>query len=149
MKPKKIKAISTAIILVFFFAAWIPYQAEDGDPEIQSPESGRYLYVAVPGIRNYLGYGGHGILVFDMDNEHRFVKRIPTQGYLSNGVRPFTINSQETLVFANVDDLLGFEVGDLNSIIMWRVKNGGGSFQRASGDQSRGSIWNRKGYKMI
>ncbi len=40
----------------------------------------RYLYVAVPGIRDYLGYGGHGLLVFDMDNNHRFVKRIPTGG---------------------------------------------------------------------
>jgi DNA-binding beta-propeller fold protein YncE len=38
------------------------------------------LYVAVPGIRDYLGYGGHGILVFDIDNNHRFIKRIPTQG---------------------------------------------------------------------
>src|SRR5450432_54176 len=41
----------------------------------------RYLYVAVPGIRDYLGYGGHGILVFDMDNHHRFVKRITTRGF--------------------------------------------------------------------
>jgi len=40
----------------------------------------RYLYVAVPGIRDYLGYGGHGILVFDIDNGHKFVKRINTQG---------------------------------------------------------------------
>ena len=40
-----------------------------------------YLYVAVPGIRDYLGYGGHGILVFDMDNHHRFVKRIATRGF--------------------------------------------------------------------
>lgn len=41
----------------------------------------RYLYVAVPGIRDYLGFGGHGILVFDIDNNHRFVKRISTQGF--------------------------------------------------------------------
>ena len=41
----------------------------------------RYLYVAVPGIRDYLGYGGHGILVFDIDNNHRFVKRIATKGF--------------------------------------------------------------------
>src|SRR3954469_4386584 len=41
----------------------------------------RYLYVAVPGIRDYLGYGGHGILVFNMDNGHRFVKRIDTKGF--------------------------------------------------------------------
>lgn len=40
----------------------------------------RYLYVAVPGIRDYLGYGGHGILVFDINNNHRFVKRIETGG---------------------------------------------------------------------
>jgi len=37
-----------------------------------------YLYVAVPGIRNYVEYGGIGILVFDKDNGYRFVKRIPT-----------------------------------------------------------------------
>lgn len=44
----------------------------------------RYLYVAVPGIRDYLGYGGHGILVFDIDNKHRFVKRIATSGLHSD-----------------------------------------------------------------
>lgn len=50
---------------------------------IQKPPAAvkRYLYVAVPGIRDYLGYGGHGILVFDIDNHHRFVKRIPTKGF--------------------------------------------------------------------
>jgi len=41
----------------------------------------RYLYVAVPGIRDYLGYGGHGILVFDIEDHHRFVKRIATKGF--------------------------------------------------------------------
>jgi hypothetical protein len=38
----------------------------------------RYLYVAVPGIRNYVEYGGVGILVYDADAGYRFVKRIPT-----------------------------------------------------------------------
>ena len=38
----------------------------------------RYLYAAVPGIRNYLQHGGIGIVVFDMDNGYKFVKRIPT-----------------------------------------------------------------------
>ena len=37
-----------------------------------------FLYVASPGIRNYLDFGGAGILVFDMDKGHSFVKRIPT-----------------------------------------------------------------------
>lgn len=54
--------------------------------KVEAPPSGHYLYVAVPGIRNYLGYGGHGILVFDIDNNHKFVKRIKTQGLKANGV---------------------------------------------------------------
>jgi len=45
----------------------------------------RYLYVAVPGIRDYLGFGGHGVLVFDIDNNHRFVKRIKTGGLHPDG----------------------------------------------------------------
>ena len=45
----------------------------------------RYLYVAVPGVRNYLEYGGHGLLVFDIDDGHRFVKRIATAGLDENG----------------------------------------------------------------
>jgi len=40
----------------------------------------RLLYVAAPGVRNYLEYGGHGVLVFDIDAGHKFVKRIPTAG---------------------------------------------------------------------
>ena len=36
------------------------------------------LYVSVPGIRNEVGWGGVGILVYDMDKGHRLVKRIPT-----------------------------------------------------------------------
>src|SRR5688500_9246608 len=40
----------------------------------------RLLYVAAPGIRNYLEYGGHGILVFNIDDGHKFVRRIPSAG---------------------------------------------------------------------
>ena len=32
-----------------------------------SAQTKRYLYVAAPGIRNDLAWGGHGIVVFDMD----------------------------------------------------------------------------------
>ena len=51
----------------------------------QDREERRYLYAAVPGIRNYLEFGGHGLLVFDIDNGHKFVKRIPTGGVDQNG----------------------------------------------------------------
>ncbi|MDB6054433.1 MAG: hypothetical protein JWN25_1956 [Verrucomicrobiales bacterium] len=40
----------------------------------------KLLYVAEPGIRDLLEYGGHGLVVFDMDHNHRFVKRIPLAG---------------------------------------------------------------------
>ena len=38
----------------------------------------RYLYVVSPGIRNYLEFGGAGVLVFDIDDNYRFVRRIAT-----------------------------------------------------------------------
>ena len=43
-------------------------------------DEGRRLYVAAPGIRDYLEYGGHGLLVFDVDHGHKLVKRIATAG---------------------------------------------------------------------
>ncbi len=57
-------------------------------PEVlgqQDSANHHYLYVAEPGIRNYLQYGGHGLLVFDMDHEFKFVKRIATGGLDKNG----------------------------------------------------------------
>lgn len=44
--------------------------------------TGRYLYVVCPGIRDLLEFGGAGILVFDIDHEHRFVRRIVTPASL-------------------------------------------------------------------
>ena len=54
-------------------------------PAYSKLPDGRYLYVATPGIRNYLEYGGHGLLVFDIDNNYQFVKRIPTAGFTDEG----------------------------------------------------------------
>jgi DNA-binding beta-propeller fold protein YncE len=45
---------------------------------VASAKERHFLYVAEPGIRNYVEYGGIGVLVFDMDNGYKFVKRIPT-----------------------------------------------------------------------
>src|SRR3954469_10896158 len=45
-----------------------------------SSDERHFMYVAVPGIRNYLEFGGHGVLVFDIDNGHKFVRRIPAVG---------------------------------------------------------------------
>src|SRR3954467_3050543 len=40
----------------------------------------RLLYVAEPGIRNYLEYGGHGVLVYDIDHGHQLLRRIKASG---------------------------------------------------------------------
>jgi DNA-binding beta-propeller fold protein YncE len=45
----------------------------------------RYLYTAEPGIRNYTEYGGHGVIVFDIDKDYEFVKRIPFAGLAADG----------------------------------------------------------------
>lgn len=64
---------------IFIMAAgWI--QAADTGPAV-----GRFLYVAVPGIRNYLEYGGHGVLVYDIDDGHRLVRRIASAGLAADG----------------------------------------------------------------
>lgn len=41
----------------------------------------KYLYVAEPGIRNYLEYGGHGILIYDIEDNYKLLKRISTGSY--------------------------------------------------------------------
>lgn len=43
-----------------------------------------FLYVVAPGIRDYLQFGGAGVLVFDMDRNHAFVKRIDTPASLKD-----------------------------------------------------------------
>lgn len=76
-KPHILKAtLGGLMILLVTLGLTLPASAQ---------ETKRYLYVAVPGIRDYLGYGGHGILVFDMYNNHRFVKRIKTRGFHPDG----------------------------------------------------------------
>jgi DNA-binding beta-propeller fold protein YncE len=48
----------------------------------RAQQTQRFLYAALPGVGggNNLSYGGAGILVFDIDNGHKFVRRIPLQG---------------------------------------------------------------------
>lgn len=46
----------------------------------------RLLYVASPGIRNYVEWGGKGVLVYDIDDGHRLVRRIASPFDDLNGV---------------------------------------------------------------
>jgi DNA-binding beta-propeller fold protein YncE len=75
MKLKRLILLGLFTCLsILFMSAFLPFEKSKG------AAVKRYLYVATPGIRDYLGFGGHGLLVFDMDNNHRFVKRIKTSG---------------------------------------------------------------------
>ena len=81
MKVKTVGFISLfAVSILVFIPAWMPLH-RSSIAAVSPVAVKHYLYVAVPGIRDYLGYGGHGILVFDIDNNHRFVKRIATKGF--------------------------------------------------------------------
>lgn len=42
-----------------------------------APAERHLLYVATPGVRNYVQHGGTGILVYDADHGHALLRRIP------------------------------------------------------------------------
>ncbi|MDE0768738.1 MAG: hypothetical protein OSB19_10140 [Opitutaceae bacterium] len=91
--------------------------------------TGHFLYVATPGIRNYLGYGGHGLLVFDIDDNHRFVKRIATQGFKDDGV-PSNVKGvavSESLNSVFITTLKSMQRIDLGSEeVLWEIEYEGG-----------------------
>jgi DNA-binding beta-propeller fold protein YncE len=84
----KLKALIFILVLLglatLFTSAANPKEHDHSAATSPQDSIKRYLYVAVPGIRDYLGYGGHGLLVFDINNDHRFVKRIETKGLHSD-----------------------------------------------------------------
>jgi len=81
--PLNMRLLST--FLTFVIAIQLAFNANGQNAAKRSASVRHYLYVAVPGIRDYLGYGGHGVLVFDIDNNHRLVKRIKTAGMHPDG----------------------------------------------------------------
>jgi DNA-binding beta-propeller fold protein YncE len=58
-------------------------------PHPHAQQVQRFIYAALPGVGggNNMNYGGAGILVFDIDHAHKFVKRIPLQGVVPDGAR--------------------------------------------------------------
>ena len=73
------------IFVVAFLGAWTSNSNQQGESATIPAKTKRYLYVAVPGIRNYLEYGGHGILVYDINDGYKLIKRIPTGGLKADG----------------------------------------------------------------
>ena len=89
----------------------------------------RFLYVAEPGIRDYLEYGGHGILVFDIDNGHKFVKRLPSAGLNQKGV-PLNVKGiaanagTARLYVTTTQTLMSFDL--VTSKLLWEKPYDGG-----------------------
>jgi DNA-binding beta-propeller fold protein YncE len=96
---------------------------------VSNKATGHYLYVATPGIRNYLGYGGKGLLVFDIDNNHKFVKRITTKGFKKNG-EPSNVKGIAVSVALNsvyISTLEALQRIDLTTEeLLWEVPYEGG-----------------------
>lgn len=80
IRHKVSKALSVALLMLLGRTIGGLPTAAAAD---ESPK--RLLYVATPGIRDDLRYGGHGLLVFDIDRGHSFVKRIPLAGLRPDG----------------------------------------------------------------
>lgn len=68
-----------------------------------------YMGLRDPNLGNGQGLNDFGIA--DASTDKIVGKVTPTQ----SGVRPFTINSKETLVYMSVTDFLGFQIGDLTT----------------------------------
>lgn len=89
----------------------------------------RLLYVAVPGIRNYLEFGGHGVLVFDIDNGYKLVRRIPAAGLNEQG-KPDNVKgicacaTTRRLYVSTLTMLTCFDL--LTDKILWEKKYEGG-----------------------
>ena len=110
------------------------WDTPDGKPAPKTtkavPGPKRYLYVVTPGVRNYLGYGGHGIHVFDIDNGHKPVKFIPGQGGLRKDGKPSNVKGVDVSLFTNclyVSTLEAIQCIDLTTekMVWERVYDGG------------------------
>lgn len=69
----KLMRFATSVLLLLALLLATPARPLQG-----AQDESALLYVASPGVRNYVEHGGVGILVFDIAAGHRFVKRIPT-----------------------------------------------------------------------
>lgn len=93
---------------------WNVVACEDGEiiTTIQVHSRAHNTIYGPSGKRAYMADIGSPWLHVADTSRHAVALKV---GPFSGGIRPFTINSQETRVFATVNDLLGFEVGDLVS----------------------------------
>jgi DNA-binding beta-propeller fold protein YncE len=131
MKPQFKVPLMVLVIACWVFAGWKMVQADRQSDAAEGfgQKARRLLYVAVPGVRNYLEYGGHGILVYDIEDGHRLLKRIPTQGLKDDGT-PSNVKGVSVSVATNciyVSTLEALQCVDLESEkLLWEKRYDGG-----------------------
>ena len=117
---------SSAMVLILAFWALLKTASAQ---EVQAAKERHFLYVATPGVRNYLEYGGHGLLVFDIDDGHRFIKRIPTGGFDASG-KPLNVKGvcahaeSGRIYISTIQHLLCLDL--VSEKLLWEPKYDGG-----------------------
>jgi DNA-binding beta-propeller fold protein YncE len=101
----------------------------DPAPAASAPAAAHLLYVAAPGVRNYVEYGGTGVLVFDAGDGHRFVKRIPTldvpAGKRPENVKGVALSASLGLLFVTTPQRM-FAVDIATERVAWNREYEGG-----------------------
>jgi DNA-binding beta-propeller fold protein YncE len=95
-------------------AAWHVVNAASGDviTRIQTKSGSHNTICSTDGRAVYLA-GLNSKFVFVADAPTNTIAR--TVGPFDSVIRPFTVNGSNTLVFVNINGLLGFEIGNLRS----------------------------------
>lgn len=130
-------------------ALLLPFHAQARQTQTQNqtqnqtqtePPVRRLLHVAVPGIRDYLEFGGHGLLVFDIDDGHKFLKRLPIGGLSPDGV-PRNVKGvcaslkRETVYISTPEVLMAVDIR--RGGVLWeRAYDGGCDRMAISPDES-------------
>lgn len=123
------------LFLLLLVATLVPCAARADDTREH-----HLLYVAVPGIRNDLQYGGHGVLVFDIDDGHKFVRRIASSGFDDKG-KPSNVKgicasaSLQRLYVSTIVSLISFDL--TNDSVAWERKYDGGCDRMAISPDGR------------
>lgn len=124
----KFVCVFIALMCIALMAS-TPSMSVDEGREFPLAKVKKYLYVAVPGVRNYLEYGGHGILVYDIDAGHKLVKRIPAHGLKADGT-PSNVKGVGVSVATNciyISTLEALQCIDLaTESLVWEKKYDGG-----------------------
>ena len=125
------KAFLTSILAIVLISngAWAPWFQKHSAQAVTRNKVNHYLYVAVPGIRDYLEYGGHGILVYDISDNYRLIKRIATDGLKADG-KPSNVKGVAVSLATNsiyITTLEALQRIDLaTEKIVWEKKYEGG-----------------------